>query len=299
MAWTQDENGSWVDDGLGDPNTPAPDNPQYVAPVVAGQDQTDQSTSPDLGALAAQYAQYGQGQQALHQAPTYQTGQMADPSSPAYDPSMAGTNGVQSPSDTGVFSKLLQGFGIQDKSGNVDYSDPKVMDKILKAIAVGGNILTTLQGPQNKKTATELQAQFKSPFDTFTTNSQKAADGYFNGAYTRHGQQKANTMASPIVSGQRYAEGGGVEDGPIHQGALSLIRGSDPGQSDTVKANLSHGEYVFDADTVAALGDGNNEAGAKILDKWREELRREKRSAPSNQIPPKAKAPMHYLGKVK
>jgi hypothetical protein len=66
-----------------------------------------------------------------------------------------------------------------------------------------------------------------------------------------------------------------------------------------VKANLSHGEYVFDADTVAALGDGNNEAGAKILDKWREELRRQKRSAPVHEIPPKAKTPTHYLGKVK
>ena len=296
MAWTQNENGDWVNDGQGDQNTPAPDNPQYVAPVTAGQDQT---ASPDLGALAAQYAQYGEGQQSLHQAPTYQTGQMADPSSPAYDPSMSGTNGIQSAPEAGVFSKLLQGMGIQNKSGEIDYSDPQVLDKIINAVSIGGKILTSLQGPQNKKSASELQAQFKSPFDNFTPASQKSADAYFNGPYVRHTQQAANTMSSPIVAGQRYAEGGGVENEQAHQGALSLIRGSDSGQADTVKANLSHGEYVFDADTVAALGDGNNEAGAKMLDKWREELRREKRSAPVNQIPPKAKAPMHYLGKVK
>jgi hypothetical protein len=58
---------------------------------------------------------------------------------------------------------------------------------------------------------------------------------------------------------------------------------------------LSDGEYVFDADTVAALGDGSSKAGAAVLDKMREAIRKHKRSAPVNDIPPKAKSPLAYL----
>lgn len=231
----------------------------------------------------------------------------SQPGQPAVKVPLEGANTVSGPQSAtqpaaespGVFGKILQGMGIQNKQGEIDYSDPKVMDKILKSLYVGGNILTTLQGPQNKKTASELTSQFKNQYDTFTPTAQTAANGYFGNAYQRHKQQAANSMSSPIVDGRRYAEGGGVEEGSEQQGPLSFVRGSDSGQADTVKANLSHGEYVFDADTVSALGDGNNEAGAKLLDKWREELRKQKRSAPPDKIPPKSKAPSHYLGKVK
>ena len=58
---------------------------------------------------------------------------------------------------------------------------------------------------------------------------------------------------------------------------------------------LANGEYVFDAETVAQLGNGSNEAGAEILDKMRENIRKHKRSAPVNKIPPKAKSPLEYL----
>ena len=64
-------------------------------------------------------------------------------------------------------------------------------------------------------------------------------------------------------------------------------------------AKVSHGEYVFDADTVSSLGDGNNAAGAKKLDGMREEIRKHKRSAPPTKIPPKAKTPLSYLKKGK
>jgi hypothetical protein len=58
---------------------------------------------------------------------------------------------------------------------------------------------------------------------------------------------------------------------------------------------LADGEYVFDADTVAALGNGSNKAGAKMLDKMRENIREHKRKAPTDKIPPKAKSPLEYL----
>jgi hypothetical protein len=80
-------------------------------------------------------------------------------------------------------------------------------------------------------------------------------------------------------------------------GALGLLRGGSPGQSDRIPAMLSDGEYVMDADTVSALGDGNNAAGAGALDKMRQNIRAHKRSAPVTKIPPKAKNPMAYLKK--
>jgi hypothetical protein len=73
------------------------------------------------------------------------------------------------------------------------------------------------------------------------------------------------------------------------------VQGPGTGQSDDIPAMLADGEYVFDADTVSALGDGSNKAGASVLDKMRESIRKHKRSAPIDKIPPKAKSPLEYL----
>lgn len=124
----------------------------------------------------------------------------------------------------------------------------------------------------------------------------------------------------PMFSGLKLAEGGGIDPhladvlasrnfhinselvpGPenrmyakhAHRGFA--VGGPGTGQSDDIPTMLSDGEYVIDADTVAALGDGSSKAGASILDKFRQEIRKHKRSAHVNDIPPKAKNPMQYL----
>jgi hypothetical protein len=73
------------------------------------------------------------------------------------------------------------------------------------------------------------------------------------------------------------------------------VNGPGTGQSDDIPTMLADGEYVIDADTVAQLGDGSSKAGAQILDKFREEIRQHKRSAPVNKIPPAAKSPLEYM----
>jgi YD repeat-containing protein len=73
------------------------------------------------------------------------------------------------------------------------------------------------------------------------------------------------------------------------------VEGEGDGQSDSIPAMLADGEYVFDADTVAALGNGSNKAGAKMLDKMRENIRKHKRGASHKKIPPAAKSPLEYL----
>ena len=75
------------------------------------------------------------------------------------------------------------------------------------------------------------------------------------------------------------------------------VNGPGTGQSDDIPTMLADGEYVFDADTVAALGDGSTKAGAAALDKMREEIRKHKRSAPVDKIPPKARSPLDYLAR--
>jgi hypothetical protein len=87
---------------------------------------------------------------------------------------------------------------------------------------------------------------------------------------------------------------------PITQGRLNFrqgaaVHGPGDGQSDDIPAMLADGEYVIDADTVAQIGNGSTKAGAHALDKFRENIRAHKRSAPINKIPPKTKALTSYL----
>lgn len=61
-----------------------------------------------------------------------------------------------------------------------------------------------------------------------------------------------------------------------------LLDGEGTGQSDEIQATtpsghpvlLSDGEYVIDAPTVAALGDGSTKAGARRLDEMRKQIRK-------------------------
>jgi hypothetical protein len=90
--------------------------------------------------------------------------------------------------------------------------------------------------------------------------------------------------------------GGGVHRPEFITGSTGhFVQGRGDGQSDDIPAMLADGEYVFDADTVAALGNGSSKAGAVQLDKMREAIRKHKRSAAHNKIPPKAKSPLDYL----
>jgi hypothetical protein len=120
--------------------------------------------------------------------------------------------------------------------------------------------------------------------------------GYDTGSLTAAGLKYLG--GSPLAG---YARGGQVEHIPefITGKTGNYVQGAGDGQSDSIPAMLADGEYVFDADTVAALGNGSNKAGALVLDKMRESIRAHKRSAPVGKIPPKAKSPLSYLKGIK
>jgi hypothetical protein len=111
-------------------------------------------------------------------------------------------------------------------------------------------------------------------------------------ALTAAGLGALNTGDISVVA----KKGGEIHEPQFITGATGhYVQGAGDGQSDDIPAMLADGEYVFDADTVAQLGNGSNKAGALVLDKMRANIRKHKRSAPANKIPPKAKSPLSYL----
>jgi hypothetical protein len=71
------------------------------------------------------------------------------------------------------------------------------------------------------------------------------------------------------------------EEEQQQQAGGGLLSGAGTGQSDEIEGStpsgrrvlLSDGEYVIDAPTVAALGDGSTAAGARRLDQFRKQVR--------------------------
>ena len=98
------------------------------------------------------------------------------------------------------------------------------------------------------------------------------------------------------IHGLDYGDGDSSGHNPkfITGATGHYVKGKGDGQSDDIPAMLADGEYVFDADTVASLGNGSSDAGAKLLDHFREALREHKRSAPAHKIPPQA-SPLAYM----
>jgi hypothetical protein len=97
------------------------------------------------------------------------------------------------------------------------------------------------------------------------------------------GESGSSDSSSPDAGGDHggdYAYGGYLN--PLKRAQGGYVPGKSGGMDDDVPAvidgkqpaRLSSGEFVFDAATVAALGDGNNQAGARKLDGLRKAIRK-------------------------
>lgn len=101
-----------------------------------------------------------------------------------------------------------------------------------------------------------------------------------------------------ITSGAYNAQGMYRGGSPLSQMSY-LVRGGGSGRDDTIDAKVSNGEYVMDAETVAMLGDGSTDEGARRLDQMRSALRRHKgRALAKGRFSPDAKSPLTYIKKV-
>ena len=121
-----------------------------------------------------------------------------------------------------------------------------------------------------------------------------------------------------------YEDGGGIgtqpsEMEPVHvspnmpeghnpqffsEGGLNTLKhtyvnGDGDGTSDSVPAMLANGEFVIPADVVSGLGNGSNDAGAKVLDQFLSTIRSHKQKHDTKHLPPDSKGPLAYLLEAK
>lgn len=92
-----------------------------------------------------------------------------------------------------------------------------------------------------------------------------------------------------------YAKGGSTGTGYESRSSFA-VGGPGDGRDDKIRAALSDGEYVFDAETVAMLGNGSSKAGADALDRFRVNIRKHKgRKLAKGEFSDDAKKPEQYL----
>ena len=95
------------------------------------------------------------------------------------------------------------------------------------------------------------------------------------------------------------ADGGSIGHNPefFSEGGMGnrYVRGDGDGTSDSVPAMLASGEFVIPADVVSGLGNGDNDAGAKVLDQFMQAIRKHKRAADPSELPEDSKGPLSYL----
>lgn len=113
----------------------------------------------------------------------------------------------------------------------------------------------------------------------------------------------ATSGMTPWLTPQ-YAEGGLADHNPefYSEGGTSIanryVKGDGDGTSDSVPAMLASGEFVIPADVVSGLGNGDNDAGAKVLDQFMQVIRQHKRSADPSELPPDSAGPLSYLSEA-
>jgi hypothetical protein len=194
----------------------------------------------------------------------------------------------------------------------------------------GDDMIKALLEPQVLKAS--KTASIKSPLEHMASGGSTALDTLINNPMSGSGSSsstKPAALAAQILSPagsakiqplglggfqftpiQRFADGGhplthdSVETG-IHMpqfmsegGMNHYVQGGGTGTSDSVPAMLATGEFVLPADVVSGLGDGSNEAGAKILDEFMQAIRKHKRSTAPSELPPDSKGPLAYLAEA-
>jgi hypothetical protein len=117
------------------------------------------------------------------------------------------------------------------------------------------------------------------------------------------GHPSFGDMSGRLIDIPGHAEGGEIEghnpeffsEGGIHH----FVQGGGTGTSDSVPAMLANGEFVLPADIVSGLGNGSNDAGAKVLDEFLKVIRAHKQSNNPKKLPPDSKGPLGYLLEAK
>lgn len=125
--------------------------------------------------------------------------------------------------------------------------------------------------------------------EQWKTYGTRSEESFYNNAPQRPSgvldtPRRAPPTPVPSAEPKRFAKGG------------FAVRGIGSGRDDKIPARLSDGEYVIDAETVALLGDGSSDAGAKRLDAFRANIRKHKgKKLVRGEFSVNAKKPEAYL----
>ncbi len=130
-----------------------------------------------------------------------------------------------------------------------------------------------------KPTQPQLQSHPSNPGDVSPLNrTQQSVDpnSYFlpnqnRNYFSDYSMQPQFHAKGGSVKRMKYFSDGGSACGsssnipPLRRAGGGMINGAGDGQSDSIPAQLSDGEFVMSAPVVSALGNGSNKAGAKKL----------------------------------
>jgi hypothetical protein len=169
---------------------------------------------------------------------------------------------------------------------------------ILGASALGGGAKAEEAGALQQQG--NIDPNLTRRLEATPLSRQRMGLGAINPAdYYTYGRRPETTYYAPAPATQTAAV---EEESPPIKAAMGgplsrYIGGPGTGRSDSIDAKLSDGEYVIDAETVALLGDGSSKAGAKRLDQFRANIRKQKgRELAKGKFSPDAKRPEQYLG---
>ena len=174
------------------------------------------------------------------------------------------------------FYKQQAGTGAGQKKGGIN-----AIGALAGLASIIGNAMTKdRKSEAAAANEAQQQVQFNTPLQPYVYDRKYI--GYNPVDATAQGEQQ-------YFAENQLAQGGQPTPG-------RYIEGPSDGRADNIKAELSEGEYVIDAETVALLGNGNNAAGAQRLDEMREGIRAHKGQAlAQGKFSPDAAHPLQYL----
>lgn len=205
------------------------------------------------------------------------TGQMVNTAAatmPAFDP----TTGQMAGAGQAAGAPADSGFGLNAKTAGLGLSLMSMM----------GSAKTPQEVQQATQTMSPEQKEyFNRVAPTWDWNQLQAEASKRGMGLGQYIASDWNTLSAPAYNIPKKLAMGGLS---------MLAQGGGSGRDDTIDARLSDGEYVFDAETTALLGDGSVKEGARRLDQMRERIRQHKgKSLSRGKISPNAKSPLAYL----
>jgi hypothetical protein len=226
---------------------------------------------------------------------------------------LARRNLVKSPTSAGTTSSAggldslgggQYGVGLTSgvTKGNTDYSllgEEEAEEP--QAFAKGGSSSSATQGVYDLSTtaASPFLGGGNSDIMALKPGTVKGKINYALPGYPFGQEWKAAKAGGSIQNAPEGHNPQFFSEGGLGSMKNTYVKGKGDGTSDSIAAMLANGEFVIPADVVSSLGNGSNDAGAKVLDEFLRTIRAHKRKANPKSLPPDSKGALGYLATAK